>query len=277
MTLELTVHLPDGYHDFLIAELADLDFEAFEARDEAVVAWGPARCWSDVHREHVEQWLRRRDLPVRIDERVEAPHNWNETWEASIAPVVIGPFLVRPSWHATPPDHADKILLEIDPKMSFGTGYHESTRLALRFLPGLVEDGARVLDAGTGTGILAIAALKLGAAEAYAFDIDPWSIENAAENALDNRVGDRFVLREGGLEVISEGEFDVIAANINREALRRMLPGFAEKMHDGSTLILAGLLQTDRAVMLDALADAELTLRDEATEGEWWSCVSHRA
>ncbi|MEM8559687.1 MAG: 50S ribosomal protein L11 methyltransferase [Bacteroidota bacterium] len=274
MTLELTVYLPDAHHDFLIAELADLDFEAFEARDEAVVAWGPARCWSDVHREHVEQWLRRRDLPVRIEERVEAPHNWNATWEASVAPVAIGPFLVRPSWHATPPEHTDKVLLEIDPKMSFGTGYHESTRLALRFLPGLVTEGCRVLDAGTGTGILAIAALKLGAAEAHAFDIDPWSIENAAENALDNRVGDRFVLREGGLEVIPEDGFDVIAANINREALRRMLPGFAAKLAPGGALILAGLLLTDRPVILDALADAGLALSEEATENEWWSCRS---
>ncbi|MDX1531517.1 MAG: 50S ribosomal protein L11 methyltransferase [Rhodothermales bacterium] len=272
-TLELTVHLPDRYHEFLIAELSDLDFDAFEEGDGRITAYAPAERWGDVRREHVERWLRQHDLPAQIEERIVPDENWNARWEQSIAPLAVGPFLVRPTWAETPPEHAGKTLLEIDPKMSFGTGYHESTRLALRFLPGLVRGGERVLDAGCGTGILAIAALKLGAAQAHGFDIDPWARQNAEENALLNGVGDRFEIREGSLEVAPDGPFDLVLANINRNALLTLLPGFAARLAPGGRLVLAGLLQTDRDRMLEATRAAGLAVYDEAAEGEWWSAV----
>src|SRR5690606_26129531 len=202
MTVAITVTLPDDLHELLIAELADLGFDAFEREDGAVVAYGPAAVWTGVAREAVEDWLRARGLPEHVEERTMLAVNWNARWEATIRPIPVGPFVIAPTWAEVPEEHAGKTLLRIDPKMSFGTGYHESTRLALRFLPGLVgrtPGGERVLDAGTGTGILAIAALRLGAREAVGFDIDPWSAENAAENAALNGVADRFEVREGGI------------------------------------------------------------------------------
>jgi ribosomal protein L11 methyltransferase len=150
---------------------------------------------------------------------------------------------------------------------------HESTRLVLRFLPALVRGGERVLDAGTGTGVLAIAALKLGADSAVGFDIDPWAQVNAVENALLNGVGDRFEVREGSLDTVPEDGFDLVLANINRNALLGMLPGLAAKLADGGRLVLAGLLQTDRETMREAIRDAGLALYDEAAEGEWWSAI----
>lgn len=275
-TLALTVYLPDRYHEFLIAELADLDFDAFEEGDGQITAYAPAERWGDVRREHVERWLRRHDLPVRLEERLVRDENWNVRWEQSIQPLAVGPFLVRPTWQETPSQYVDKVVLEIDPKMSFGTGYHESTRLALRFLPGLVRGGERVLDAGCGTGILAFAVLKLGAGSALGFDIDPWAATNATENALLNGLADRFEVREGSLEVVPPEPFDLVLANINRNALLDLLPGLVERLAPEGRLVMAGLLREDRETMLKAAAEAGLALYDEATENEWWSTVLMR-
>ncbi len=272
-TLALTVRLPDRYHEVLIAELAELDFTAFEEGDGEIRAFAPAERWGDVSRERVEGWLRAVGLPTALSEEVLPDENWNARWEASVAPLAVGPFLIKPTWQPVPPEHAAKTVLEIDPKMSFGTGYHASTRLALRFLPGLVRGGERVLDAGTGTGVLALAALRLGAASAVGFDIDPWSVTNATENAARNGLADRFEVREGSLEVVPEAGFGLIAANINRNVLLALLPSLAAKLAPGGAVVLAGLLRTDRAATLDAARAAGLAPYDEATEDEWWSVV----
>ncbi len=146
-------------------------------------------------------------------EEIVADQNWNEQWEETISAQTIGRFYVKPTWDnsTVPPD---KILLEIDPKMSFGTGYHETTRLMLRFLPDVLEEGDHVIDAGTGTGILSIAAIKLGAKSAFAFDIDEWSINNTLENIILNGVSKKITVREGSSEVIlGEEKADVLLAN----------------------------------------------------------------
>ncbi len=272
-TVELVLRVPERYHEFLIAELSDLDFESFAEDNDRLRAYAPATRWNAASREQVEHWLRTRDLPDTFEERIVEDENWNARWEETIRPLAVGRFLIKPTWAEVPPEHADKVLLEIDPKMSFGTGYHESTRLALRFLPGLLDGGEAVLDAGTGTGVLGIAALKLGAASALGFDIDPWASTNATENALLNGVADRFEVREGSLDVVPESGFELVFANINRNVLVDLLPGFAAKLAPHGRLVLAGLLRTDREMMAEAIHQAGLHLYDEATENEWWSAV----
>ena len=274
MTIELTLHVPDDLHELLIAELLEMDFEGFVQEDDRLLAYLPAPRWNDVKRECIERWLLAHGTDAPLEERPIAPQNWNAQWEETIRPVAIGPFLVRPTWTSVPLQHAGQILLEIDPKMSFGTGYHESTRLALRFLPDLVRAGDRVLDAGTGTGILAIAALKLAAAAAVAFDIDPWAQENAVENFYLNGVAGQVDFREGGIEIVSETGFDLVLANINRNVLLDLLPAFAEKTRSGGRLVLAGLLRQDREPMLEAAAKHTFVPIHEATEGEWWAVVA---
>ena len=272
-TVELTIYVEDDWQELLIAELADLDFDMFHQDDGCLRAYTPAPRWTEAKRDAVQQWLRSRGLFVPVEEDVIDPSNWNEQWEETIRPLVVGPFLIKPTWRSVPPEHADKLLLEIDPKMSFGTGYHPSTRLVLRVLPDLVQGGERVLDAGTGTGVLAIAALKLGAAQAFAFDIDPWAQDNAVENFLLNGVADRVAFRGGSLEVVPDESYDLICANINRNALLGMLPSFADKVTSGGHIVLAGLLLADRDRMLDAAAQAGLASAREEQEDEWWSVV----
>lgn len=272
-TVELKVYVGEEWQDFLIAELGDLDFVAFRQDTVAVKAYIDAGCWNDVKREHVEQWLRSHGLAVPVEESVIPSQNWNERWEETIQPLIIGPFLVKPTWADVPPGQADKLLLEIDPKMSFGTGYHASTRLVLRFLPAFVHGGEHVLDAGTGTGILAIAALKLGAEWAIAFDHDPWAQQNAVENFYLNNVDGQVAFREGTIDVVPEDGFHLILANINRNALLGLLPVFAQKVTPGGRIMLAGLLTADRDCILAAAAAHNLAAVKEASESEWWSAV----
>ncbi len=272
-TVELKVYVQEDWQEFLIAELGDLDFVAFRQDDAAVKAYIPARHWNDVKREHVENWLRSHGLAVPVEESVIQSQNWNEQWEETIQPLAIGPFLVKPTWADVPAAHSDKILLEIDPKMSFGTGYHASTRLALCFLPEVVHQGHHVLDAGSGTGILAIAAIKLGAEWAVVFDHDPWSRQNAVENFYLNTVDKQIAFRKGTIDDVPEDGFDLILANINRAVLLDLLPAFAQKVKPGGHAVLAGLLTTERARLLDAAAASGFVAIKEASEGEWWSVV----
>jgi ribosomal protein L11 methyltransferase len=278
VTLALTIVLPDDYHELLMAELADLGFEAFEeAGHGQFVAYGPLRVWGDVPREQVESWLAHRGLPVQMTEATVEEQNWNAQWEATIRPLVVGDFVVRPTWSDKADEHDGKIELLIDPKMSFGTGHHESTRLVLRLLPPHVSEGAAVLDAGCGTGVLAVAALKLGAAHALGFDIDPWAERNAIENAELNDVGDRFEVREGSLEVVPETGFDLCLANINLNAHRELVPGLVERLTPGAPLIMAGLLRTDHEAIAEILARSGYRITEKAVENEWMALVAHRA
>ena len=193
--------------------------------------------------------------------------NWNEQWEKTITPIEVHPFWIRPTWHDA---SEGKIELIIDPKMSFGTGYHESTRLMLEALPEMVQKGDLVLDAGTGTGVLGFGALKLGAASVQAFDIDPICQENAEENASLNGLSEQFDVRTGDESVVS-GQFDIVLANINREALRGMIPALHDMMNSDGRLGLAGLLTTDRELMVSTLQMEGLSVVRETEEGEWWS------
>ena len=274
--VEVTIPLPDALHDWLIAELTDLDFEGFVEEDEVLRAYVPASAWTDVKRNFVEGWLVAQGMEPDFEERIVADQNWNATFEATIQPISAGPFVVRPTWADPEPAHAGRIEILIDPKMSFGTGHHESTRLVLEMLPHFVTPYARVLDAGTGTGVLAIAALKLGAAHALTFDIDPWAEENAAENFALNGVQGLAEVRIGSVEVIPEGDFDLVMANIHREVLIALLPDLHARMKPEGTLLLAGLLKTDADAIREAAQRLALVPVREGTQGAWWAVALER-
>jgi ribosomal protein L11 methyltransferase len=198
-----------------------------------------------------------------------ADQNWNRSWEETIRPIrVTERIVIAPTWHPFTAGPGD-IVLTIDPKMSFGTGYHETTRLMLGLLERHLTSGARVLDAGTGTGILAIAALKLGAASALGFDIDEWSYANALENARLNGVSGLFTVRQGDLPSVTESGFDLIAANIQKNVIEEMLPGLVSRLAPAGTLLVSGLLTVDRDSIVATLTGGGLALEDERREGEW--------
>lgn len=232
----------------------------------------PASRWDDSLRASVEKKLRALGVEGPLTVRPVAEKNWNVVWEEGLVPVVAGPFLIKPTWAEAPDSHEARFVIEIDPKMSFGTGHHESTRLALRLLEDAVRGGERVLDAGTGTAVLSVAAVRLGAASVLAFDTDARVLENAAENTQRNAVASQVELRAGTLEeAIPETGFDLILANINRNALSKMMPSFHEKLNPGGRAVLAGLFVSDRAPLLKRAEACRLALDEEATENEWWA------
>ena len=263
-TFRLAVTAPPEAREELVARLAAAGFEAFEDAPAALVG--------TVDRAAVAAALGAAGLSARAATETTVPdQNWNAAWEATIQPTRVGPFVVAPTWADLPSDLAALTVLRIDPKMAFGTGYHESTRLALGLVAGRVPAGARVLDVGAGTGVLALAALKTGAASAVGVDIDPWSVENARENAALNGVADRFENRLGSIEEVPETGFDLVLANILRVILVPMMPDLAARLAPGGRLVLAGILRTERETRRAAAAASGLALADEATENEWWA------
>lgn len=268
--IELRISLKDDFHELLIAELFDLDFDGFEQQDNLLIATIRSSRFDDSKREEIELMLKAfDDDSVVLSEKVYAPQNWNEVWEQTIKPQLIGTFIVHPTWVKLEDDFEDKIELLIDPKMAFGTGYHATTRVMLEWLPEVIKEGDTVLDAGTGTGILAIAAIKLGAESAFGFDIDEWSETNARENMLLNKV-DGFEVNLGSVDVVPKTEkYDVILANINRNALIELLPELTKLLKKDGRILLSGLLDEDEEMMLNLASLQKLSHKQTRQHQEW--------
>jgi len=267
--VKLVIGVETDYQEALIAELFDMDFNGFEQQQDRIITYIARENFEDQIREQINQLLSSYPGNGFIEsEEVIADQNWNRQWEETIRAQTIGQFFVEPTWSVekTP---EDKILLKIDPKMSFGTGYHETTRLVLKLLPDIIRDGDMVIDAGTGTGILAIASIKLGAKYALAFDIDDWSISNARENVGLNDVADFITVKKGSTDVIPKGEkADVLLANIERNTIIELLHDFVKALKLNGHLVLSGLLAKDREEILNKLEN-NFKINGISQENEW--------
>lgn len=204
--------------------------------------------------------------PILISEMKQ--ENWNREWEESITPIRVSDrFIIAPSWHPVEAT-AGCTVLTIDPKMSFGTGYHQTTRLMMRLLEHGITGGERVLDVGTGTGVLAIAAVVLGAADAVGVDIDEWSKENAEENIARNGVEGRVAVYHGSVER-ADGSYDVICSNITRNDNIALFAEYRDRARPGCRLLLSGFYTGD----LDDIRAAAETLgfahTESLSEDEW--------
>jgi len=200
--------------------------------------------------------------------------DWNEQWEQEgFEPIVIQPSLVIHDGRHLP-DETYLTSIEIDARQAFGTGTHETTRMICSTLLELRDQrlaGARVLDCGTGTGILSICALKLGAAEAIGYDIDEWSVDNARHNAVINQVSDHFQSILGDASILNkvDGTFDIVLANINRNILLSDLSDFRKKMSAGAMLILSGFYTSDSPMLISKAETLGLTLQKQIEDHDW--------
>ncbi len=217
--------------------------------------------------ESVADWLPENAIITR--ERIEE-QNWNAQFEESLEPVQVAPGLViTQSWH--PVVSASDVVITIDPKMSFGTGHHESTRLIARLMIDADFASKRVLDVGTGTGVLAILAAMRGAEYVLAFDNNEWATGNAVENVRANHVEETIEVRSCELEQIEPGRYDHVLANLHLNLIARLMPELVERLtpSEDSSIFTSGVLIEDYDWLARVASDHGLHAVAEERENEW--------
>ncbi len=198
--------------------------------------------------------------------------DWNAAWARSVKPIRIGRrVLVRPSWTESGAKPGDVELI-LDPKQAFGTGHHATTQLLIEWLEERIRGGERILDLGTGSGLLAMVALRLGAASALGLDHDPVAVDCARGYAEVNRFGDELVLCVGdlsSLDALSPSNFELILANLDRRALLAAVKPLAPFLSRGAVLMVSGLLKEDRDEVAQAYAAAGASVRHVRERDGW--------
>jgi ribosomal protein L11 methyltransferase len=180
-----------------------------------------------------------------LDESKVENKNWNEEWEKKFSPIeVTEKIVLKPSFKEYQA-RDNQIVITIDPKMSFGTGEHQTTKLMLQLVEKYLNPGDKVLDVGSGTGILAIAAAKLGASKITAVDNDEWCYDNGIENVQANDVGKMVDVRIGEISSVPENDFDLVIANLNKFILVDIVQQLVGKVKPGGLILLSGLLDQD--------------------------------
>ena len=267
----------DDASDLLAALAGEAGFETFESVPDGLKGYVQQSLFDEQVLKDSLSDFPFEGVAITYDIREAEDRDWNEQWEQEgFEPIIIsdGALVIHDGRHL--PETEGEISIEIDAHLAFGTGTHETTRmicsqlLELSGVPELV-DGPRVLDCGTGTGILSICALKLGATEAVGYDIDEWSVDNARHNAVINHVDDRFTSLLGDASILNkvEGAFNLVLANINRNILLADMPQFRTKMTPGAMLILSGFYTADSPMLIDKTQTLGLTLHQQVSDGDW--------
>ena len=260
--IQITIPVTDtAIQEMLIARLAEQAYEGFEEQENSLQAFIPEEQFSP---SKLEELLSGWALSY-TQERLGAK-NWNEEWEKNFQPVVVEDFCaIRASFH-TPIKGVQQELV-ITPKMSFGTGHHATTYMMVAAMQYLDLKDRQVLDFGTGTGVLAILADKLGAAKVLAIDYDDWSIENALENIAENHCHAVIVRKADSTP--KEIGFDVILANINKHVILNELHAIGQQLEQGGVILLSGLLHEDfEDIEKEALRN-ELAITERLARGNW--------
>ncbi len=199
--------------------------------------------------------------------------NWNENWEMSREVIGVSDRIVIKPTFKDYKQNENEIVLTIDPKMSFGTGEHESTKLVLQLIESNINGGENVLDVGSGTGILSIAAIKLGADYAVAVDNDHQCQENCAENCLLNNVSEQIKIIEGTIDDVYKDEFDLVVANIQKNILIDIAEKIKSKIKIGGKVILSGLLLKDETEIEEKYMSLGFHKMEAKYLNEWLAIV----
>ena len=270
--IEVQLELEPDFTEILMAELAEAGFESFVETDEGLQAYIP----EEDFKETVLQ-----DIIARYSEMTAIASswkslerkNWNEEWERSYEPIEVGNQIrIRAVFHEPDPSFTYDLLIQ--PKMSFGTGHHETTWLVMNEQLNLPHAGHSIMDVGCGTGILAILASKLGAENLLGFDIDEWAVENTAENFAMNGLGAEAEVFKGTInEVPAEKQFGGILANINRNILLEEIPKYVKHLLPGGWLVTSGFYEMDQADIERCASDTGLKKLRSNTRNQWATVV----
>jgi len=250
--------------DILIALLSDSGFEGFEETENVLEAFINEKMFD---KPVLDEIVNKIQIGYKIN-RVEET-NWNQLWESNFQPVIVNDFVaIRAEFHEPIKNVEHEII--ITPKMSFGTGHHATTYMMIEQMKGIDFNNKTVFDFGTGTGILAILAQKLGAESIVAVDNDEWSIENAFENIQKNNAGK--VLVEKGSGVSGENKYDIILANINKNVILENFKSLCNHLADSGILLISGILAEDCIEIVKTGNELNMKV-DKELNNNGWICL----
>lgn len=248
--------------EMLMAQLSEFGFEGFEENDDALLAYIQEQVYNE---REVQGFLNEGNF-LYSSEIIEE-QNWNAQWEENFQPVIVDGFCtIRADFHDISVNTPLEIV--ITPKMSFGTGHHATTQLMMLMMKDMVLAHKTVLDFGTGTGILAILAEKLGAGHILAIDNDEWSFENAMENVKKNDCKN-ISLQLGSIGDCGKDTFDIILANINRHILLDTMSFLYNSLSSDGYLLMSGLLKDDEMIIVNKAAAAHFKLLLKSEKDNW--------
>jgi ribosomal protein L11 methyltransferase len=266
--LNITLNPPKPFTDIIMAALGELGFESFVENKTGLQAYIQA----DLYSENMEQDSWAWQLPeveILVDRKFIPRVNWNEEWEKNFEPISVdGTVYIHAPFHQAMPQYAYNLLIE--PKMSFGTGHHQTTHMMVQHVLDMDVTRKDLLDMGCGTGVLAILAAKRGAAALTAIDIDTWAVENTIENAQRNDTTQIKALK-GGAEILGNETFDVILANINKHVLLADMGVYNKVLRPGGIIIFSGFYTHDLEDISAMAAKFDWHLEKTLSRDNWLS------
>ena len=279
---QVKILIDEKYQDLLVGLLVLIGFTGFVQEEKFLRCIIPQQKWNNPLKIKFRETCAKfkaefPSLDLSYSGSIVREENWNEKWERQTGIVeATAHIVIKPSWKKLPNRHFKKLVLHIDPKMSFGTGHHETTRLSLSMIERFLEPNMKVLDFGTGTGVLGITCVKLGAQSVFAIDNDKWAIENTKENVNRNDVQKRMIVRQGSVSIIPRHNFDLIVANIDFLTISRFIHALTARTRKQGIIILSGILTNDMPVLLKLFAKNALVPIELASENEWTSVALRR-
>jgi ribosomal protein L11 methyltransferase len=271
---ELRIQPTEPWSDILTAELAELGCDSFIQTTEGVNAYAPEGTidQEEVYR-LVEEYNKESDCEIELVVNRIEEQNWNAAWEADFEPVYVEDRLVilAPFHQMNEPI---PLQIHIEPRMSFGTGHHQTTWMMAKTMLDMERMPERVLDMGSGTGVLAILAEKLGANHVVAVDIEEWAYENARDNANRNHC-QHIDVRLGGAEQLKDVQVDLILANINKNVLKAQFETYAHVLRAHGTLVISGFFESDREELMEVAEKSNFHYVSHMTRDNW-CCVKFR-
>ncbi len=266
--LQFDFIVPSGEKtEVLIAVLGSLNFEGFEETEQCLKAFIAEDMLEDESIITIAGLFPEVSYKKTIIENI----NWNQQWEENFNPVIVSDFVaIRAHFHPSITEVEHEII--ITPKMSFGTGHHATTHMMIELMQAINFAGKKVLDFGTGTGVLAILAEKLGASAVLAIDNDEWSIENSKENITQNNCTAINIILDDSIK--TPERFDVILANINLNIILTNLPSIAAAVSDDTDILLSGFLKQDEITVRNALTTNSLQFISTLQRGEWMAVTA---
>ena len=269
---DFTVSPTEMGAEILMAELAEVGFDSFVDTPTGIKAYIPKDSWNEQILQDI-YLLSNPEFTISYQITEIEQVNWNEEWEKNFSPIVVEDLCtVRANFHPVPNTRYDIV---ITPKMSFGTGHHETTYMMLQQLLPLSLEGTKVLDMGCGTGILAIMAALRGARDITAIDIDPWCVENATENVQQNNCS-FITIKEGDVSLIAGEQYNLILANINRNILLSDIPAYTQALLPQGLLLVSGFYVEDLPAIKEKCQEVGLTYLSHIERNHWVSAKFQR-